>query len=740
MAVAQQERSLEIDASSFRPVQVSDIEGVAIDKIQQDHSKRPCARIKMRINRMTRDDIAQLSVQVVGGIVELTKKMVAIEGNGLIIELTAKPETRFYLHHDKYGDSNVVNLDLEGDKEYYLDAELRLQQSIVINAGIAGADVYLDGEYRGITNSISELTIEGVTLGDHTLLVQHGSAKIEEEIEVTTTSIHFRVEIDSAQARAQYVVFNVSPKTANITVDGKAYSADADGYLTLRLHNGTHSYEISALHYHPTKEQFTVEGKKRDIKVELLPAHGRLHIPATEELRDAKVYVDNAYIGTVPVTSDILPSGNHTLRIVKPLYETFEGTITISDGQELQYTKALKADFANVVISSDAGSNIYVNEQYKGKSPWSGRLGSGIYSLEARKEGHRFKSIDVTISANPKEQKTFTLPSPEPILGFLDVRSTPNIATVKVDGKEVGTTPIEVELLIGSHNVTISKDGYTSENRSVTINEAATTTLDVTLSEGNGTLSVTSSPTGAMVYVDGRYAGVTPLKQQLPSGSHSVEVKRSGYNSVTRNVVITRNNTEYVTVSLKSTQYSSASGSSASKSSYNSSSYNSQRSSYRSYDRGFNVGFFADFSYAGESYGSSYSYDYSDTASSVFGFGLGFNWRLWRYNSIIIPFIGARYKYFSGNTHFVGFPLTLNINWGRLFTEDYSIYFGAGIEPCFVKYSESNEWNGVGSLWDYSVALNLFGFGDRHNDLNIYLNVNINSDLLFCGMRYTYFF
>ena len=93
-------QSLEIDASSFRPVQTDALSGVAIDPIGLDRSKRPCARIKMHVNRMTRDEIENLVVQPIGGNVVLMKRIVAAEGTGLIFEMTAKQPTRFYLHHD----------------------------------------------------------------------------------------------------------------------------------------------------------------------------------------------------------------------------------------------------------------------------------------------------------------------------------------------------------------------------------------------------------------------------------------------------------------------------------------------------------------------------------------------------------------------------------------------------------------------------------------------------------------
>ncbi|MBQ3246489.1 MAG: hypothetical protein IJB08_00460, partial [Alistipes sp.] len=40
---------IDIDPSSFRPVQTGALSGVAIDKIAPDRSKRSCARIKIHV-------------------------------------------------------------------------------------------------------------------------------------------------------------------------------------------------------------------------------------------------------------------------------------------------------------------------------------------------------------------------------------------------------------------------------------------------------------------------------------------------------------------------------------------------------------------------------------------------------------------------------------------------------------------------------------------------------------------
>ena len=96
----------------------------------------------MRVERMTRQDIDGLEVRLRTNN-ELTKCKTAEYDNGLIIEMTAKPNSRFYPHHDKFGDSNEVTLNLEGNKEYYIEASLNQQYSITVASNVADADVYI---------------------------------------------------------------------------------------------------------------------------------------------------------------------------------------------------------------------------------------------------------------------------------------------------------------------------------------------------------------------------------------------------------------------------------------------------------------------------------------------------------------------------------------------------------------------------------------------------------------------
>ena len=518
MAMAQQ-RSIEIDAQSFAPVQQGALTGVAIDKIQPDHSKRPCARIKMRINRMSRADIDKLSVKIVGGNIALMRREVATEGNGLILEMTAKEQTRFYLHHDKYGDSNEVTLNLEGNKEYRLEAELRLQQTIIINAGVEGADVYLDGEYKGLTNSISEITIGDVSLGSHVVRVQQNSLQREMNIEVTPANISFRVELNTAQSRPQWLVLKVEPKDAMVLIDGNVCPADAQGIVQRAFPNGTHTYTISAKDYHTESGTFVIAGEKIQRNITLRPAYGWLSIPESEILNGATVYVDNTLLGTVPFKSDKLASGQHSVLIVKELYKNAEASITISDGETYTYTPTLVANYGTVTINAGGEFDIYANGKLLGRSPWSGNLTADSYIFEASKEGYEPSSVTHAVASGTALQ-SIDIPAPKAILGYITVVSSPAMATVMVDGKTIGTTPLTEGVVVGKRKLSIAFDGYDTIEKDILITKDCNEEINVALNVKKLTYKVgdyydDGTKQGVVFYVDatGQHGKIVSLDQ-----------------------------------------------------------------------------------------------------------------------------------------------------------------------------------------------------------------------------------
>jgi len=73
-----------------------------------------------------------------------------------------------------------------------------------------------------------------------------------------------------------------------------------------------------------------------------------------------------------------------------------------------------------------------------------------------------------------------------------------------------------------------------------------------TLPEKTGSVKVTSSPSGADVYLDNEYHGTTPATiTAVPAGNHTVEIRQSGYETWSTSITVTSAGTLNVSTSLK---------------------------------------------------------------------------------------------------------------------------------------------------------------------------------------------
>lgn len=137
--------------------------------------------------------------------------------------------------------------------------------------------------------------------------------------------------------------------------------------------------------------------------------------------------------------------------------------------------------------------------------------------------------------ANSRGRSSRRIAAPVPVVvpGQLALDSTPQGAQVQIDGKGDASwvTPLAVtNLQPGSHSITVTKPGYSSDTRAVTVASGSKSTLVIHLAQMMATLAVTSDPPGASIYVDGRDMGkTTPARVSLEKGTHVILVRKMGY-------------------------------------------------------------------------------------------------------------------------------------------------------------------------------------------------------------------
>jgi hypothetical protein len=101
--------------------------------------------------------------------------------------------------------------------------------------------------------------------------------------------------------------------------------------------------------------------------------------------------------------------------------------------------------------------------------------------------------------------------------GNLSVNSTPGNATVTLDGKAAGLTPLLISNLTAArHTVLISKEGYKQVKNTVVIKAGKTQFLNATLVKVNPTKTPTVKPTKTQTVKPTKTVTVKPTKTGTP--------------------------------------------------------------------------------------------------------------------------------------------------------------------------------------------------------------------------------
>lgn len=137
-----------------------------------------------------------------------------------------------------------------------------------------------------------------------------------------------------------------------------------------------------------------------------------------------------------------------------------------------------------------------------------------------------------------------------PNKGYARITTTPSGAILYVDGKNIGTSPITLELDEGNHIVTAYRDGYRTETRQFTISAGRTVDIKIDLQKlvSNYQLSIATNPSSADVYIDNRYVGRSPLNLTLEEGTKNLRIERSGYETYYETFVLDRSLSKNITL------------------------------------------------------------------------------------------------------------------------------------------------------------------------------------------------
>lgn len=275
-----------------------------------------------------------------------------------------------------------------------------------------------------------------------------------------------------------FLVITATPKESDVYVNGEFLGSEPQ---PKRFAIGTTvSYKVSCDLYHDAEGTVEIDRMQTPLNVSLKPAFGSVKV--TSQPSGAKAMLDGKSVGTTPLTLQKIASGNHTVKVQTEKYAPAEKRILVSDNQQTDASFSLEARFADITIHSLQGATIKIDGVTKGTSSINEQLMEGLYEVEALLDGHKTAKQQVTVKAG--HPQTITL-NPVPQYGTLVVESNPFGADIYIGGKKIGTTPyVSDNLLIGSYDVVLRKQGYADFKTTARVQENQESTVNATMKKG----------------------------------------------------------------------------------------------------------------------------------------------------------------------------------------------------------------------------------------------------------------
>lgn len=165
----------------------------------------------------------------------------------------------------------------------------------------------------------------------------------------------------------------------------------------------------------------------------------------------------------------------YILTLLVPLFAMAQGDTLERRADDISL--AVKSDKAHIIVSVSGDYEIYIDNEYKGNSSWSGVVATGVHTFEARKDGYESTSIRRNVKP-ASESQTFELATPMPKWGAIEVGGIPVNAKVYIDGTYVGRTPLKMPVLVGERKVEVRNNSYRDYHLcKMTIEEGKTSKL-----------------------------------------------------------------------------------------------------------------------------------------------------------------------------------------------------------------------------------------------------------------------
>jgi len=352
-----------------------------------------------------------------------------------------------------------------------------------------------------------------------------------------------------------YYKVSSDPTGGSVLFDGTNYGLTPVTITVSTTGTPDHTITVSKSGYQTWSQFYSgnpAADKTINVFATLYPVVQTGNIYVNSNPAGASAILDNGYDQlTTPGTFNAVSTGWHNVQVSKSGYQLYSTSIEVKSGgtSNVYATLVPNQQIGSLSVTSyPVGASLYVDTIYQGlTNQIVGNLAVGPHTVTLKKSGYKDYSQTSTVNNAQTTSLSVTLsPLASPTTGDLDVSSTPG-ASVYLNGAYQGETRSSGPLYItglspGAYSTVLKKSGYQDYSTTATI--VAGTTAQVTAvlqpsSTPSSTASaeINSQPSGADVYINNAYKGVTPLSfDNVPldaTKTYTVELRLQGYKTYT---------------------------------------------------------------------------------------------------------------------------------------------------------------------------------------------------------------
>lgn len=233
-------------------------------------------------------------------------------------------------------------------------------------------------------------------------------------------------------------------------------------------------------------------------------------------------------------------------------------------GEAENFANGLKAFVVAITIDIDQkDAEIYIGEDKidNTKLPGPFNAPAGPNKIRATKPGFAEAVQTIDLAGGKTGTVTLKMQALERTTVVNVNAIGPQKATVKVDGQEVGQTPLSVPVKVqdAPHQISVEAPGYVTATQPLTVKDGppVNLTMELAVEQAKGKLNITAKPEGAIIEIDGKAVGSTNWSGPVDAGHHQIDVRKNGYYTFIYDVDVTKGAERSVTANLNEDRDSS---------------------------------------------------------------------------------------------------------------------------------------------------------------------------------------